>query len=59
MVIIGSPRDIENYYLADEDTAFTLHQKGFHPSYRDGDAVYFWINKKLKKALKELGLEIE
>lgn len=58
MVILGSPADVENYYMADEETAFTLHQKGFQPIYRDYDAVYFKKNKKLLKALKELDIEI-
>lgn len=58
MVILGSPADVENYYMADEDTAFALHQKGFTPVYKDFDAVYFKKNKKLLKALKELEIEI-
>lgn len=58
MVILGSPADVENYYMADEDTAFVLHQKGFNPVYKDFDAVYFKKNKKLLKALKELEIDI-
>lgn len=58
MIILGSPADVENYYMADEDTAFVLHQKGFNPVYKDFDAVYFKKNKKLLKALKELEIDI-
>lgn len=58
MVIIGSPKNPNDYYLADEEIAFSLHQKGFVPIYKDFDAVYFKKNKKLLKALKELEIEI-
>lgn len=58
MVIIGSPKDPTEYYLADEEIAFALHQRGFMPIYKDFDAIYFKKNKKLLKALKELDIEI-
>lgn len=58
MIICGTPKDIENYYLADDEVAFALHQKGFVPMYKDFDAVYFKKNKKLLKALCELEIEI-
>lgn len=57
MVIIGSPKNPEEYYIADEEVAFALHQKGFMPIYKDFDAIYFKKNKKLSKALKDLGIE--
>lgn len=58
MIICGTPKDIDNYYLADDEVAFALHQKGFVPMYKDFDAVYFKKNKKLLKALIELEIEI-
>lgn len=59
MVIIGSPKNLEGYYMADEEIAFVLHQKGFVPVYKDADAIYFRLNKKLKKVLTNLGIQIE
>lgn len=58
MIIRGMPKDIKNYYLADNDVAFTLHQKGFQPKYIDEDAIYFKLNNKLIKTLKNLGIEV-
>lgn len=58
MVIRGTPKDIKNYYLADDDVAFILHQKGFQPKYIDGDATYFKLNNKLIKTLKSLNIEV-
>lgn len=57
MIILGMPRDIENYYIADGDIAFRLHQAGFIPKYKDGDALYFKKNKKLLKFLGKNSLE--
>lgn len=58
MIIRGTPKDIENYYLADDEMAFILHQKGFIPKYIDGDATYFKLNNKLIKTLKNLDIEV-
>ncbi len=58
MVIRDVPHDIENYYMADADTAFILHQQGFQPKYIDGNIVYFKINNKLLKTLKKLNVEL-
>lgn len=58
MVIRDTPHDIENYYLADDEVAFILHQKGFQPKYIDGDATYFKLNNKLIKTLKNLDIEV-
>ena len=41
MVIIGTPHDLENYFMADGDLAFQLHQKGFIPKYEDDGCLYF------------------
>lgn len=58
MVIRGTPKNIEDYYMADNEVAFILHQKGFQPKYIDGDATYFKLNNKLIKTLKNLGIGV-
>lgn len=58
MVIRDIPHDIENYYMADDDVAFVLQQHGFQPKYIDGAVVYFKLNNKLKKVLKNLDIEV-
>ncbi len=59
MIILGTPKDMDNYFMADGDLAFTLHQAGFIPKYLDDDNVlYFKLNKKLGKKLSELGIEL-
>lgn len=61
MVIIGTPNpeNLEDYYIADDLIAVELSRKGFLPKYRDGDAVYFLLNKKLRKALSTLNIEVD
>lgn len=59
MVIIGTPKNIEDYYIADDFIATELARKGFLPKYRDGDAVYFLLNKKLRKVLSTLNIEVD
>lgn len=58
MVIRGTPKNIEDYYMADNEVAFILHQKGFQPKYIDEDATYFKLNNKLIKTLKNLDIEV-
>lgn len=58
MVIIGTPHDLENYFMADGDLAFQLHQKGFIPKYEDDGCLYFKLNNKLKKYLEKIGMEV-
>ncbi len=57
MIILGIPKDLNNYYMADSETAFLLTQKGMIPKYKDDDVLYFYINKKLLKVLSKLGIE--
>lgn len=59
MVIRGTPKVMEDYYLTDEDMAFRLQQAGFKPVYIDEDAVYFKKNKKLQKFLLKFNIEID
>lgn len=55
MIIIGTPKtsELDNYYIADGDLAFRLHQAGFIPQYKDEDCLYFKINNKLLKWLNK------
>lgn len=57
MIILGTPRDIEEYFMADGDLAFQLHQKGFIPKYEDDGCLYFKLNNKLKKYLEKIGVK--
>lgn len=60
MVIIGTPFDRENYFMADGDLAFMLEQAGFLAKYLDDDFVkYFKLNNKLKNFLMSKGVEID
>lgn len=56
MIIIGTPHDIENYFMADGELAFKLEQAGFLAKYLDdGYVKYFKLNNKLKKFLESKG----
>lgn len=57
MLILGTPKNISDYYMAEDDISFILQQKGFHPMYQDEDIYYFKLNNKLVKALKEMDIE--
>ena len=58
MIIRGTPKDINNYYMADNETAFRIEQAGVKPQYIDYDAIYFRITNKLKKVLSKLNLSL-
>lgn len=58
MIVLGVPKNIEEYYIADGEIAFMLHQAGFIPWYKDNDALFFKKNNKLLKFLAKHGLEI-
>lgn len=57
MIICGTPHDLENYFMADGELAFQLHQKGFIPKYKDEGCLYFKLNTKLKKYLEKNGIK--
>ena len=56
MVIRGTPSNISDFYIADNETAFRLQQAGAKPLYVDYDATYFKKTNKLIKILKKLGI---
>lgn len=58
MIVLGVPKNIEEYYIADGEIAFMLYQAGFIPRYKDNDALFFKKNNKLLKFLANCGLEI-
>lgn len=58
MIILGTPNNINEYFMADGDLAFELHQKGFIPKYKDEGCLYFKLNNKLKKYLQKIGIEV-
>lgn len=59
MVVLGTPRvnELEQYYMADGNLAFKLHQAGFIPKYKDDDCLYFKRNAKLTKWLIKNNVE--
>lgn len=54
MIIRGTPKNIDDYYIADKEVAFRLQQAGAKPLYIDYDAIYFKKSNKLIKILKNL-----
>lgn len=56
MIVRGTPKNIEEYYIADNTLAFRLQQNGLRPLYIDEDAIYFKRNKKLEKVLSKIGI---
>lgn len=58
MIIIGTPNDLENYFMADGDLIWELERAGFRAKYMDEDVQYFKLNNKLKKYLIKLGMEV-
>lgn len=59
MVVLGTPSNFDEYFMADGDLAFELQQAGAIALYKDGDCFYFKKNRKLKKILKKLNFEEE
>lgn len=57
MIILGIPKNIEDYFIADSELAWELDCAGFSAKYLDEDAHYYKKNKKLLKYLKEHGIE--
>ncbi len=53
MIILGIPKNPEDYFIADDALAWELEQAGFSAKYLDEDAHYYKKNKKLLKYLKE------
>nr|DAZ25568.1 MAG TPA: hypothetical protein [Caudoviricetes sp.] len=58
MIILGTPKNIEDYYIADGEIAFMLHQAGFIPRYEDDGALFYKKNNKLLKFLAKHGIEV-
>lgn len=58
MIIIGAPKDIEDYFMADGDLIWELERAGFRAKYMDEDVQYYKLNNKLRKYLIKLGIEV-
>jgi hypothetical protein len=58
MIIIGTPNDLDNYFMADGDLIWELERAGFRAKYMDEDVQYFKLNNKLKKYLVKLGIKV-
>ena len=58
MIIVGTPNDLENYFMADGDLIWELERAGFRAKYMDEDVQYFKLNNKLKKYLVKLDIKV-
>lgn len=56
MIILGTPNDLSKYIMLDEDEAFILEQKGYHPQYMENGAKFFKRTNQLLKVIKKLGI---
>ena len=56
MVIIGTPSNPQDYFMADGDVDFRIHQAGYPPRYSDDGVLYFRLNAKLRKWLEDNGI---
>ncbi len=57
MIILGIPKNPEDYFIADEMLMWELEKAGFSAKYLDDDAYYFKRNTKLIKWLENNGIE--
>lgn len=56
MIILGKPKNIENYIVVKSEIANKLHQMGYIPVYRDNDNIYFIKTDKLEKVVEKIGV---
>lgn len=56
MIILSTPENLEKFIMVDEDEAFVLEQKGFHPQYMENGAKFFKRTNQLLKVIKKLGI---
>lgn len=60
IIRVGTPSRLDEYYIVDDDwIILQLHQRGCLPAWKDEECLYFKKNKKLKKALSKIGIEID
>ena len=57
MIILGIPKNPEDYFIADSALAWELDKAGFSAKYLDEDAYYCKKNKKLLKWLDNHNIE--
>lgn len=57
MIILGVPKNVDDYFIADEILMWELEQAGFSAKYLDEDAYYFKKNKKLLTWLEKHGVK--
>ena len=41
MIKIGTPLDVENYIIANDEETLVLHSNGFIPQWKDDKFIYF------------------
>lgn len=57
MIILGIPKNPEDYFIADSTLAWELDKAGFSAKYLDDDAHYYKKSTKLLKWLEKNGIE--
>lgn len=57
MIILGIPKNPEDYFIADDTLAWELDRAGFSAKYLDEDVYYYKRNAKLLKWLEKNGIE--
>lgn len=61
MIMLGKPKNLNNYICVTSDVAKELHKMGFTPCYRElgADRIYFVKTDELCKKLQEGDMPIE
>ena len=59
MVIIGKPRNIEDYICVDSSVSKKLHELGFQPCYRFIGEIYFTKTDKIVEVIDKWNLKIK
>lgn len=56
MVILGKPKNVDNYICVNSEKSKELHKLGFQPSYRDitSDKIYYVKSNKLCEVVNKI-----
>lgn len=57
MVMLGKPKNKDNYICVDSDGCKILHELGFQPVYRFIGEIYFTKTDTILKTIKELKIK--
>lgn len=57
MVMLGKPKNKDNYICVDSDGCKTLHELGFQPVYRWKNRIYFTKTNEIVEVIKQCSLK--